>query len=156
MTQLLRGSIVVGVKVESSVGLRNTVHYILSNPAAGETYTDTSSGLSFTGRFGIAADNGDGTTTLYLGEGSSMSYRGNSVATVSGAASQAEVRFDPGQAPAVNSNAPLNVVSAPPPAGFTWVPTAGGNSYDWTNAANWNPATVPNTVGGIIQPGSDE
>jgi autotransporter-associated beta strand protein len=149
VSQLLRGGIVVGVKVESTVGLKNTVHYILSNPAAGETFTDAVAGLSFTGRFGIAADNGDGTTTLYLGEGSSMAYRGNSVATVSGAASQAEVRFTPGQPPVVTSNTAVNVVSAPPPPGFTWVPTTGGTGYDWTHPANWNPASVPNTVGGI-------
>jgi autotransporter-associated beta strand protein len=149
VTQLLRGNIVVGVKVESTVGQKNLVHYILSNPAAQETYTNTAAGLSFTGRFGIAADNGDGTTTLYLGQGSSMSYRGNSVATANGSASQAEVRFTPGQAPQVTSNTAVNVVSAPPPAGFSWVPTAGGTGYDWNQAANWNPATIPNEAGGI-------
>ncbi len=149
VTQLLRSGIVVGVKVESTVGLKNVVHYILSNPAAGETFTDATVGLSFTGRFGIAADNGDGSTTLYLGDGSSLAYRGNSVATVSGAASQAEVRFTPGQSPVIISNSPVNAVIAPPPPGFTWIPTAGGSSYDWTNTANWNPATVPNTYGGI-------
>ncbi|MGL4398950.1 MAG: autotransporter-associated beta strand repeat-containing protein [Luteolibacter sp.] len=149
VTQLLRGGVVVGVKVESSVGLKNVVHYVLSNPAAGETYTDATVGLSFTGRFGIAADNGDGSTTLYLGDGSSLAYRGNSVATVSGAASQAEVRFTPGQSPVVVSNTPVDAVIAPPPPGFTWVPTAGGTGYDWTDTANWNPATVPNTAGGI-------
>ena len=148
VTQLLRGGIVVGVKVESTVGLRNTVHYILSNPSAGETFTDSAAGLSFTGRFGIAADNGDDTTTLYLGEGSSLSYRGNSVSTVSGAASQAEVRFAPGLSPAVTSNAPVNVVVAPPPPGFTWVPSAAG-SYNWTDSARWNPTTVPNAIGAI-------
>lgn len=149
VTQLLRGNIVVGVKVESTVGQKNLVHYVLSNPAAGETYTNASVGLSFTGRFGIAADNGDGTTTLYLGEGSSMSYRGNSVATVSGAASQAEILFTPGQPANITSNAPVNVVSAPPPAGFSWVPTAGGTGYDWNQTGNWNPATLPNAAGAI-------
>ncbi|MGL5017664.1 MAG: autotransporter-associated beta strand repeat-containing protein, partial [Luteolibacter sp.] len=149
VTQLLRSGVVVGVKVESTVGLKNVVHYILSNPAAGETFTDDSIGLSFTGRFGIAADNGDGTTTLYLGDGSSLAYRGNSVATVSGAASQAEARFTPGQSPVVTSNAPVNAIIAPPPPGFSWIPTAGGTFYDWTDTANWNPATVPNTLGGI-------
>ncbi len=148
VTQLLRGGTVVGVKVESTVGLKNMVHYIFSNPAAGETFTDATAGITFTGRFGIAADNGDGTTTLYLGDGSSLAYRGNSVATVSGSASQAEVRFTPGQPPVVTSNTAVNVVVAPPPPGFTWVPTVDG-IYDWTNTANWNPATVPNTVGGI-------
>jgi autotransporter-associated beta strand protein len=149
VTQLLRSGVVVGVKVESTVGLKNVVHYILSNPAAGETFTEASVGLSFTGRFGIAADNGDGSTTLYLGDGSSLAYRGNSVATVSGAASQAEARFTPGQSPVVTSNAPVNAIIAPPPPGFNWIPTAGGTSYDWTDTANWNPATVPNTIGGI-------
>ncbi len=148
VTQLLRAGVVVGVKVESTLGLKNTVHYIISNPAAGETYTDAAAGLSFTGRFGIAADNGDGTTTLYLGNGSSISYRGNSVATVSGAASQAEVLFTPGQPFVITSNTPVTVVSAPPPAGSSWVPTTGG-SFNWTDTANWNPTTVPNTVGGI-------
>jgi autotransporter-associated beta strand protein len=149
VTQLLRAGIVVGVKVESTVGLKNVVHYILSNPAAGETFTDATVGLSFTGRFGIAADNGDGSTTLYLGDGSSLAYRGNSVATVSGAASQAEVRFTPGQPPVITSNAPVNAIVAPPPPGFTWVPTVGGSSFDWTQTSNWNPAMVPDTTGGI-------
>ncbi|MEY4244860.1 MAG: hypothetical protein RLZZ245_2445, partial [Verrucomicrobiota bacterium] len=148
VTQLLRLGIVVGVKVESTVGLKNMVHYIVTNPAAGETFTDATAGITFTGRFGIAADNGDGTTTLYLGEGSSLAYRGNSVSSVSGSASQAEVLFTPGQSPVVTSNTAVNVVVAPPPPGFTWVPTVGG-TYDWTNTANWNPAVVPNTVGGI-------
>ena len=149
VTQLLRGGIVVGVKVESTVGLKNMVHYIVCNPAAGETFTDATAGISFTGRFGIAADNGDGTTTLYLGDGSSLAYRGNSVATVSGSASQAEVLFNPGQSPLITSNTTVNVVSAPPPPSFSWVPTAGGTGYDWTQTANWNPAIVPNKVGGI-------
>jgi autotransporter-associated beta strand protein len=43
----------------------------------------------------------------------------------------------------------VNAVIAPPPAGFTWVPTAGGAGYDWTNTTNWNPATAPNAIGGI-------
>ncbi len=144
VTQLLRSGVVVGVKVESTVGGKNLVQYVISNPGAAETYTDASAGLSFTGRFGIASDNGDGTMTLYLGEGSSMSFRGNSVATTNGASSQAEARFSPGQPPAGISNTPVNVIVA----GFTWLPTAGG-SHDWTGTANWNPASVPNGVGVI-------
>jgi len=142
VTQLLRSGVVVGVKVESTVAGKNLVQYVISNPETAETYTDSAIGLSFTGRFGIASDNGDGTTTLYLGEGSSISYRGNSVATTSGASSQAEVRFTPGQPPVVTSNTAVNVITA----GNTWVPTAGG-SYDWNSTANWTPATVPNGVG---------
>ena len=142
VTQLLRSGVVVGVKVESTVAGKNLVQHVISNPGGAETYTDAAIGLSFTGRFGIASDNGDGTMTLYLGEGSSMSYRGNSVATTSGASSQAEARFTPGQSPAVTSNTPVNVVVA----GSTWLPTAGG-SHDWTSTANWNPAVVPDGVG---------
>ena len=151
VTQLLRGGIVVGVKVESTVLGKNLVQYILSNPGATETYTDASSGLSFTGRFGVASDNGDGTTTLYLGAGSSLSYRGNSVATTSGSSSQAEVRFAPGQTPVVTANTPVNVISAVLPPGATWLPTAGGTGFDWTNIANWNPAVIPDSVGGIAR-----
>ncbi|MEY4245304.1 MAG: hypothetical protein RLZZ245_2889, partial [Verrucomicrobiota bacterium] len=143
VTQLLRSGVVVGVKVESTVAGKNLVQYVISNPGAAETYTDAAIGLSFTGRFGIASDNGDGTTTLYLGEGSSMSYRGNSVATANGASSQAEARFSPGQPPVVTSNTAVNAIAA----GFTWVPAAGGSSYDWTSTANWNPTVVPNGVG---------
>jgi autotransporter-associated beta strand protein len=143
VSQLVRSGVVVGVKVESTVAGKNLVQYVIANPGAAETYSDASIGLSFTGRFGIASDNGDGTTTLYLGEGSSMSYRGNSVATTNGASSQAEARFSPGQVPVVTSNTPVNAVAA----GFTWVPTAGGGSYDWTSTANWNPAVVPDGVG---------
>jgi autotransporter-associated beta strand protein len=142
VTQLLRNDVVVGVKVESTVNGKNLVQYVISNPEAAETYTDAAVGLSFTGRFGIASDHGDGTTTLYLGEGSSISYRGNSMATANGASSQAEARFSPGQPPAVTSNTAMNA-STP---GSTWVPTAGG-SYDWNSTTNWNPATTPNSTG---------
>jgi autotransporter-associated beta strand protein len=146
VTQLLRSGIVVGMKIESMVGGKNLVHYVISNPSAGQTYSDATIGLSFTGRFGVAADNGDGTVTLYLGSGSSLSYRGNSVTTVSGTSSQAEAVFTPGLTPIVTSNTPVNAVSAPPPAGGTWVPTVGG-TFDWTNTVNWNPAVVPNGIG---------
>lgn len=146
VTQLIRSGVVVGVKVESFVGGKNLVQYVISNPAASETFADVSAGLSFTGRFGIASSNGDGTTTLYLGEGSAISYKGNSLATVSGSNSQAQARFSPGQAPVVTSNAAVNTISAPPPPGSSWVPTATG-SYDWNDTANWNPATIPDSTG---------
>ncbi len=151
VTQLVRSGIVVGVKVESTVIGKNLVQYIISNPGTSETYTDASIGLSFTGRFGIASDNGDGTVALYLGSGSALSYRGNSVATVSGSSSQAEVRFTPGQTPAVTANTAVNVIAAPAPAGGTWVPTAAGAGYNWNSTANWNPATVPSGVGAVAR-----
>jgi autotransporter-associated beta strand protein len=146
VTQLVRSGVVVGVKVESSVDGRNLVQYILSNPNATETYTDSSIGLTFKGRFGIVSNNGDGTVTLYLGEGSNLSYRGNSVATVSGSNSQAEARFTPGQPAVVTANAAVTTAVAPPPPNSTWIPTSAG-AYDWNNSANWNPATIPNSTG---------
>ena len=149
VTKLLRSGVVVGVKVESVVGGQTVVHYVLSNLSAGETYTDASIDLSFTGRFGVIADQGDGLVTLYLGQGSSISYLGKSLPTVSGANSQAEARFVPGQSPSVTSNTPVNANSVTPPNYATWVPFAASSGLDWTSPGNWSPATVPNSVGVI-------
>jgi autotransporter-associated beta strand protein len=145
VTQLVKSGVVVGVKVGSSVLGRNLVQYILCFPTSSDTYTDAGAGLSFTGRFGVASYNGDGTTTLYLGEGSAMSYRGNSIGTVSTSNTQAEVRFSPSLAPVIATNTPLNVTAAPP--GTSWLPTAGGTDYAWTESTNWNPAFSPNGIG---------
>ncbi len=149
-TQLLRGNVVVGVKVESNTGTRNVIQYIFSNPNSTETYTNTTEGINFKGRFGIASSNGDGSVTLYLGEGSSMTYRGNTVATVSGSNSQAQVRFTPGLTPEVTANAAVNVTPAPAPPGNTWVPTIAG-TYDWNTVTNWSPANSPNSVGHVAR-----
>ncbi len=146
VTQLIRSGVVVGVKVESTVAGKNLVQYILSNPASTETYTDSAIGLTFKGRFGIASNNGDGTTTLYLGEGSSLAYRGNSISTNSGSNSQAEARFTPGLPAVVTANTAVTTVVAPPPPNSTWIPIAAG-SYDWNTTTNWNPATIPNSTG---------
>ena len=115
LTQLVRGGIVVGMKVESTASGKSLVHYVISNPNSGETYTDAPIGLSFTGRFGVVADNGDGTTALYLGEGSSSSYRGNSLTAVGGTSTQAEARFTPGIAPSITANAPVTTTAAAAP-----------------------------------------
>lgn len=148
VTQLLRGNLVVGVKVDSTVDGKDLVHYVISHPTATETYTDSSIGLSFTGRFGVISSNGDGSMALYLGQGSSASYLGNSLSTVSGANSQAAGVFVPGEPPVVTANAPMNAVAAPV-IGATWVPTAASSGLDWTNNANWNPATFPNGLGSV-------
>ena len=115
VTALWRTNIVVGLKIESVVGGSGRTHYVFSNTNATDTYQDNSIGLSFTGRFGIIADNGNGTTALYLGQGKSISYRGNSVANVGGTNTAAEVQFVPGQSPVIAANAPMKVVSASAP-----------------------------------------
>ncbi len=150
VTELVKSGVVVGVKVESSIAGKTLVQYVISNSGSSDTYTDSSIGLTFKGRFGIVSDNGDGSTNLYLGSGSTLSYRGNSATTVSGSNSQAEVRFSPGRTPVVTSNTALTVVAAPSQAGGTWVPTTAG-TFDWTHSANWNPAAIPNSVGGLAQ-----
>jgi len=115
VTTLLRSNIVVGLKIESVVAGKARVHYVFSNPGSTEAYTNTSIGLIFKGRFGVVSDNGNGTNSLYLGQGSSLSYRGNSVVATGGTNIQAEVQFVPGQSPIITANAPVKVVSARSP-----------------------------------------
>jgi hypothetical protein len=115
VTALWRSNFVVGLKIESVVAGKGRVHYVFSNPGATETYSDASLGLSFQGRFGIVEDNGSNSVALYLGQGSSLAYRGNSVAVVGATNSAVEVRFAPGQTPLVSANAPVNVVPADAP-----------------------------------------
>ncbi|HSP41333.1 MAG TPA: hypothetical protein VLO11_00540, partial [Luteolibacter sp.] len=153
VTRLLRGGVVVGVKIESTVDGNDLVHYVMANPNDGETYTDSSIGLSFTGRFGIAADLGDGNVTLYLGQGSSIGYGGNLLTTVNGSSSQAEARFVPGEDPVVTSNTPVNAVT--PAFNTTWVPTAASSGLDWTDAANWISTFWPDDVGAVAMMGID-
>ena len=114
VTTLLRSNIVVGLKIESVVAGKYTVHYVFSNPNAADTYTNAAIGLTFKGRFGVVADNGDGSTVLYLGQGSSLAYQGYSVTSVGGTNTQAEVRFVPGQPPQVTANAPVVTATAGP------------------------------------------
>ena len=115
VTALWRSNIVVGLKIESVVGGKGLVHYVFSNPNSNETYQDNSIGLSFQGRFGIVADSGSNSVALYLGQCSSLSYRGNSVTVVGGTNSQAEVQFTTGQSPTIRANAPVTVIPARAP-----------------------------------------
>ncbi len=113
--------LVVGVKVVSLVGPKTCTHYVLSLPTA-STYTDAALNLSFTGRFAIVADNSDGSGALYLGSGSSLSYRSLKIASRSGVTTAAELRSAPGQAPVLTANSLVDLtaegapVIATPPA----------------------------------------
>lgn len=117
VTKLVRGEVVVGLKVESLVGGQNLMHYVISNPNATETFTEATLDLSFTGRFAVITDKDGTPSELYLGEGSSLSYGGYAVASVGGTNTQASVLFAVGQAPVITANAPVLVtvpiVSAP-------------------------------------------
>lgn len=130
-TTLWRSGTAVGVKVESIVGGSNVVHYVLSNTGDNQTYTEPSIGLSFTGRFGVIADYGNATYELYLGDGRSMSYRGNSMTSVSGSDTEASMICAAGMDPVVTANSPVNVVAASAPNVTSMVP-ASGNSMSFT------------------------
>ena len=110
VTHLERDGVVCGVKVESMIDGVPAVHYVINNPDADQTYEDPGIGLSFTGRFGIVADMGEGHISLYLGQGSSIAYGGGMLATSNGSNSQAEARFAPGAEPDVTANTAVNVV----------------------------------------------
>jgi autotransporter-associated beta strand protein len=120
VTALWTGNVVVGLKIESVVGGVGRVHYVLSNTNATDTYQDPALGLVFTGRFGIVSDDGLGHVSLYLGQGKSLSYRGNAVTVAGGTNSAAEVQFTAGQPPVITANSPVNVVPVAAPA-FTQV-----------------------------------
>jgi hypothetical protein len=120
VTTLLRSNIVVGLKVQSVVSGQSRTQYILSNPNGNETYSDPALGLFFTGRFAVVTDKGNNTGSLYLGSGSTLSYRGWSVASVGGTNTQANVDFALGSAPVVTANSPVNV-SVPAAPNFTQI-----------------------------------
>ena len=115
VTTLLRGNVVVGLKVESVVGGRPLTHYVLSNTNATDTYSNNALGLVFKGRFAVVTDSGGGTNTLYLGQGSSLQYQGMKVTCIGGTNTQANVDFAPGQVPVVTANSPVTVISGSPP-----------------------------------------
>lgn len=105
-----QGGVVRGIKVTSAVNGQTLIHHILSQPDANDTYEDPSIGLSFTGRFGIAALMGDGTARLYVGSGRSMSYRGNTVSATE--TTQFEASFTPGLVPVIVANSSVTATPA--------------------------------------------
>jgi hypothetical protein len=151
VTALWRSNIVVGLKIESLVSGKPRVHYVFSNPNATETYSDASLGLSFKGRFGVAEDKGSNSVALYLGQGSSLTYRGNSVAVTGGTNSAAEVQFNPGQEPISVANAPVNIVTAGAP-NFTGITSLGGGAISLqavgSNGVPYRLWTSTNLAGG--------
>jgi autotransporter-associated beta strand protein len=160
VTALLRSNIVVGLKIESAVGGRSMVHYVFSNPTATETYSNNSTGLMFKGRFGVVADNGDGTTSLYLGQGSSLSYRGNAVAAVGGTNVQAEARFTPGQPTVIVANQAVSTLTAGAPVITLITRDAAGTVSLWATGSNgvpyslWTTTNLTSGSWGLLESGA--
>ncbi len=111
VTKLEQAGIVVGLKVESTVASQNIMQYILSNPGATDTYSDENLGIAFTGRFAIITDKGNGTGSLYVGDGSSVQYQGRKAVSRAGTNTQFNVQFTTSPTPVITSNA---VVDLPP------------------------------------------
>lgn len=107
VTKLEKSGVLVGLKVESTVAAQNIVQYILSNDAATDTCTDDALGIAFTGRFAVITDKGNGTGSLYVGDGTSLQYQGRKAVSQSGANTQFNVAFTTSPAPTVTTNAPL-------------------------------------------------
>jgi len=108
-----RDGVVVGLKVLSTVGGANLVQYVLSNPNADDVYEDPAIGLYFKGRYAVVTDKGDGTGSLYLGQGSRLAFLGNSVSSPDGTATEAYMEFAAGQVPSVTSNRTVHVTTPP-------------------------------------------
>ncbi len=137
VTKLEKAGIVVGLKVESTVAAQNIVQYILSNVAPTDTYTDDTLGVAFTGRFAIITDKGNGTGSLYVGDGASLQYQGRKVVSQSGANTQFNVAFTTGTNPTVTANAPVDL------------PPAISAIADQTLPLNSSTGTIPFTIGDL-------
>lgn len=72
---LLYGGKIVGTKITSFVESDTIVDYIISNIYANDVAIPAGSGINFDGRFAIVRVKGD-TTTLYIGDGNSLSFNG--------------------------------------------------------------------------------
>jgi hypothetical protein len=131
---LWRSGTVVGVKIESLIGNHPVTHYVFSNPFDNQTYTDSSIGLSFQGRFGIIADCGRGDYELYIGDGRLMAYKGYSISSLGGD-TEASMVIRPWQAPVVTANGPVETTEDPTEPPLLYELIAGWDT--------WNSATAP-------------
>lgn len=94
-----------GFRVTSLIAGRARTDYILVLPDAGGTFEDAALGLSFRGRYAVATVGEHGEClSLYLGDGSTLIYRGTTLRSVSGAPTAASAELD-GAAPRVTASA---------------------------------------------------
>lgn len=79
---IVDNNVIVGAKVTSLVNGETITDYIISQPQASSTYTNSALNFSFSGRFGIlrlGQKNSDSRVSMYIGEGTEMSYNGNTL-----------------------------------------------------------------------------
>ena len=110
VTKLEQSGIIVGMKVNSTIGTQNIVQHVLSNAASTNTYTNTAAGIAFTGRYAVITDNGNGSGSLYLGYGTSLTFDDWSISSPT--ATQAYVEFTPGQPPVITANGIVTVTGS--------------------------------------------
>ncbi len=142
VTKLEQGGVIVGLKVDSTIGTQNIAQHVLSNVASTDTYTNATAGIAFTGRYAVVTDNGDGSGSLYMGLGTSLAFNGRSIASAT--ATQAYVEFAPGQEPVVIANGTVTVTS----------PAFISNVADQAITVNTGTPALAFTIGGGTGPAS--
>ena len=84
-----------GLRVVSQISGRSVTQIILVLPAADSVFEDVPLGLSFRGRYAvITLDDRDACTSLYLGEGVRLGFKGIELVATSEKATAASARFD--------------------------------------------------------------
>ena len=135
VSRIENAGVVVGLKVESVVGGRNVVQYVFSHPTATGAYSNPALGLDFEGRFAIASDHGDGSGSLYLGEGSRLTFQGYTLRSPTSGSTQAHLSFAAGQAPVLTGSATVEAPVVLSPV-ETWRQAKFGTTADAGVAAN--------------------
>lgn len=103
-----RGGECDGVRVVNNARLANRSQYILSPAPENQQFTDPTSGLDFSGRYAVVSVDREGALeSVYLGNGSRLSYRGTEIATIGGEAAAAFVDFT---VPTVSVNSSVGLV----------------------------------------------
>ena len=110
VTALDGGGSFAGFKVVSQINLHSLTQYVLVQPSAVSVFEDAQLGISFRGRYAIVTVNDrDECTSLYLGEGSRLRFKGIEMTSVKGGSTAASAELRGGTA-TVTANAPAELV----------------------------------------------
>lgn len=104
--KLITYGTVYGVKVVSKVKGKTITQYVLSNPDPSDARGNSALGFELAGRFAVITDNGDGSGSLYMGDGSSLTF-GKRVLRAKSGRVDAVMEFSPGKSPLYRSNGEL-------------------------------------------------